>query len=228
MKVYSDEDMLMLSGIQHIAFCERQWALIHIEQQWQDNVLTVEGQHLHERSDDPFQDNVKGNVIMWRSIAVISYSLGLYGHADVVELEPANNDDKNSILIKNKSGRWKLSPVEFKRGKPKPDERDEVQLCAQALCLEEMYGINIFNGFLYYGTTRHRNEVQFDSKLRELVKFYANRMHEIFMTALTPPADYQPHCRSCSLKDICLPGSMENRVSASDYLKTNLMDITAY
>jgi len=91
-----------------------------------------------------------------------------------------------------------------------------------------MYGINIFNGFLYYGTTRHRNEVQFDSKLRELVKFYANRMHEIFMTALTPPADYQPHCRSCSLKDICLPGSMENRVSASDYLKTNLMDITAY
>mgnify|MGYP003739501205 CR=1 FL=1 len=101
MKVYSDEDMLMLSGIQHIAFCERQWALIHIEQQWQDNVLTVEGQHLHERSDDPFQDNVKGNVIMWRSIAVISYSLGLYGHADVVELEPANNDDKNSILITN-------------------------------------------------------------------------------------------------------------------------------
>jgi CRISPR-associated exonuclease Cas4 len=228
MKLYLEDDLLMLSGIQHIAFCERQWALIHVEQQWEENVLTVEGQHLHERSDDPFRDNVKGDLITWRALALTSYRLGLYGRADVVELMPADNDDKDSILIRNKTGRWKLVPVEYKKGKPKPDERDEVQLCAQALCLEEMYDINISFGFLYYGTTRHRYDIQFDSKLRELVIFYAKRMHEIFVAALTPPADYQPHCKSCSLKDICLPCSMGNRISASDYLKTNLLDINSY
>ncbi len=228
MKIYSEEDLLMLSGIQHIAFCERQWSLIHVEQQWEENALTVEGQHLHERSDDPFQDNVKGDVITWRALALTSYSLGLYGRADVVELISSTNDDTDSILIKDKPGRWKFVPVEYKRGKPKPDERDEVQLCAQAMCLEEMYRINICFGFLYYGTTHHRYNVQFDSELRELVIFYARRMHEIFETAITPQADYQPHCKACSLKDICLPRSMGKRISASDYLKSNLLDITTY
>ena len=228
MKEYSEEELLMLSGIQHIAFCERQWALIHVEQQWEENVLTVEGQHLHERSDDPFQDDARGNILTWRALALTSYNLGLYGRADVVELIPSTNDDRDSILIKDKPGRWKLVPVEYKRGKPKPDERDEVQLCAQAMCLEEMYSISIWFGFLYYGTTHHRYNVQFDSKLRELVIFYAKRMHEIFVTAITPLADYQPHCKSCSLKDICLPRSMGNRFSASDYLKINLSDINTY
>ncbi|HPT22619.1 MAG TPA: CRISPR-associated protein Cas4 [Bacteroidales bacterium] len=220
---YSDDDLLMLSGVQHFAFCERQWALIHIEQQWSENVLTVEGQHLHERTDYPFENETKKDVITWRALALTSYDLGLSGRADVVELVRSADNDPDSIQIKEKSGRWKIIPVEYKRGKPKPDECDEVQLCAQAMCLEEMYNVHITEGYLYYGTTRHRHNVCIDSSLRDKVLLYTKRMHEIYESRITPLSDYKPHCKSCSLIDICLPRSTGNRLSGTDYLKTNLM-----
>jgi CRISPR-associated exonuclease Cas4 len=217
MSNYSNDELLMLSGIQHIAFCERQWALIHIEQQWTENVLTVEGRQLHERADDPFNSTSLKHTVTLRSVPLVSYHLGLTGFADVVEYR-ATDLAQNSISLPARDGRWQPVPVEYKRGKPKPDERDEVQLCAQAMCLEEMHTIQISEGFLYYGETRHRHEVNFDEKLRSRVFFLAGKMHELFSGGLTPQPVYKPHCRSCSLFDICLPGSLSGNEKASDYL----------
>jgi CRISPR-associated exonuclease Cas4 len=221
---YGDDELLMLSGIQHFAFCERQWALIHIEQQWSENVLTVEGHHLHEKADDPFAKENRGDTSILRSLTLVSRKLGLNGIADVVELIKADVSDASGVEISGKTGKWLLLPVEYKRGKPKPDERDEVQLCAQAVCLEEMYKTKIDKGYLYYGETRHRHEVQFTDTLRQLVVKYTNRMHELFSKGITPAPVFKPHCKSCSLKDICLPSSLADQSSVSEYLKNALSD----
>ncbi|NMC60760.1 MAG: Dna2/Cas4 domain-containing protein, partial [Candidatus Methanofastidiosa archaeon] len=137
--MYIDDDLLMLSGIQHIAFCERQWALIYIEQQWSENLLTIEGHYLHEKVDDPFFSETRKDIVYLRSLPVVSYRLGLYGKADLVELCKVTGESENAIEFPGRVGKWKITPVEYKRGKPKTDTCDEVQLCAQALCFEEMY-----------------------------------------------------------------------------------------
>jgi len=217
---YSDEDLLMLSGIQHFAFCERQYALAYIEMQWSENVLTVEGHHLHERVDDLFAGESRGNLITLRSVSLVSHSLGLYGKADVVEY--IRCEDIHGIELKTHQGRWLPMPVEYKRGKPKPDERDEVQLCAQAICLEEMHKISISSGSLYYGVTRHRHEVVFDDALRKKVIEYARLMHDYFDRGYTPPAKYKTHCKSCSLIDLCMPKNFEKPLNVDHYLIQNL------
>lgn len=217
-KKFSDEELLMLSGIQHIAFCERQWAFIHIEQQWAENVLTVEGHNLHQRVDNPYLTDNNENKITLRSVPLVSYELGLSGLADVIEFL-ITESEINSIRLPNKQGFWQPIPVEYKRGKPKPDERDEVQLCAQAMCLEEMYKIYIPAGFLFYGETRHRHEVEFNESIRNKVCHYANRMHELFREGKTPTPVYKPHCRSCSLFNICLPLPLSKYGKVSDYLE---------
>lgn len=222
MTLYSEDEMLMLSGIQHIAFCERQWALIHIEQQWKENLLTVEGQFLHERTDDHFETVKRKNIVTLRAVPVASVKLGLSGRADVIELIMAEGDDPNAISLPDYSGRWKICPVEYKRGKPKPDICDEVQLCAQAMCLEEMYGIIIDSGYLYYGQTRHRHDVVLNESLRDDVKRFAGRMHELYSKELTPLPEYMSQCRSCSLYDLCMPRSIKKFKSASEYLSKNL------
>jgi CRISPR-associated exonuclease Cas4 len=225
-KPFSDDDLLMLSGIQHIAFCERQWALIHVEQQWAENMRTVEGTHMHERVDDPFASEVRGNVITLRSVSMVSYRLGLYGVADVVEFIRSENEE--GVGMEGYPDKWKPIPVEYKRGKPKPDERDEVQLCAQAICLEEMYNAKddsnliISTGYLFYGETRHRHEVVFDQELRNKVESYARRMHELFETGTTPLAIYKSHCNACSLVELCNPKSFSNPRKVNDYLRNAL------
>ncbi len=218
MKLYIDDDLLMLSGIQHIAFCERQWALIHIEQQWVENIFTVEGHHLHEKVDNPFESEIMPNSMILRSVPLVSYKLGLYGYADVVELKKTH-DSANSIVIKGKDGRWNMMPVEYKRGKPKKDRCDDVQLCAQAMCLEEMYGINIFNGSFYYGEIRHRHNIEFNDDLRGQVVYYAQRMHELFEKGITPLPLFKKQCHSCSLNDLCMPESLSGANKVSEYLK---------
>jgi CRISPR-associated exonuclease Cas4 len=216
----------MLSGIQHIAFCERQWALIHIEQQWAENMRTVEGNHMHERVDDPFAGEVRGSVITLRSVSLVSYRLGLYGVADVVEFIRSENGE--GIGLEGHPGKWQPVPVEYKRGKPKPDERDEVQLCAQAICLEEMYNATddfnliIRTGYLFYGETRHRHEVIFSQELRNRVESYAKRMHELFETGNTPLAIYKTHCKACSLVELCNPKAFCNPRKVNDYLENAL------
>lgn len=217
-----EDDMLLLSGIQHIAFCERQWALIHIEQQWSENVLTIEGHHLHERVDNPLESDKRGDNIVLRAVTLSSKQLGLSGRADVVELRKvADHEHNNTIILDDHIGRWKVIPVEYKRGEPKPDERDEVQLCAQAMCLEEMHQININFGYLYYGETRRRVEVDFSEVLRTLVIDYSIRMHELYNQGITPPPVYKPHCKSCSLLDICLPKTLSFHKNVESYLEIN-------
>ena len=145
---YDDDEMLMLSGIQHFVFCPRQWALIHIEQAWADNRLTVEGHLLHKQADNPFYRQKNGEYISLRSVSISSKKLGLYGLTDVVELHTSDSSE-NCIIHPSYQGYWKPYPVEYKRGHEKSDERDEVQLAAQAICLEEMHNIRIEIGYLY-------------------------------------------------------------------------------
>jgi CRISPR-associated exonuclease Cas4 len=216
--MYNDEELLMLSGIQHVTFCERQWALIHIEQKWIENQRTVEGHHLHERVDDPFERDSRGDVITLRSISVVSYSLGLYGVADLVELQKTEEDA--GYRFPNHPGCWKLYPIEYKRGKPKSDERDEVQLCAQAMCLEEMYGYQINKGAFFYGETRHRLELLFTEELRNKVRYLAERMHYLFSNGITPNAEYKSSCHSCSLFNLCLPKEVRFDNSVNLYLNS--------
>lgn len=216
--MYSDDDLLMLSGIQHMAFCERQWALIHVEQQWAENVKTIEGHHLHERVDDPLESDKRGRVITYRAFPLISRQLGVTGRADVVELIYS----EEGVLIDGYEGKWLLHPVEYKRGKQKPDDRDEVQVCAQAICLEEMFNTVILRGSLYYAETRRRVIVEFTPELRQSVFELARRMHELFDNGITPLSVYKTHCKSCSLFDICLPLSMSGKRSASEYLRKEL------
>jgi len=221
---YDDEDLLMLSGIQHIAFCERQWALIHIEQQWDENLRTIEGRIIHERVDNPFFPELRNKVLYFRSVQLTTRKLGLYGKADMVEWHLADSDDTNTVILLGYEGKWKPMPVEYKRGKPKSDERDEVQLCAQTMCLEEAHKLTIEKGALYYGETRHRHEVIFNSELRRKVEYYAGRMHKLFQEGITPLPVYKPHCHSCSLVNICLPKTFSNDRSVEEYLKALLED----
>ena len=203
---YSDEDYLLLSGIQHMAFCERQWALIHIEQSWAENVQTLEGKYLHERTDDPFVDESRKDIRIVRAMPIVSKRLGLRGVADVVEFHRVKTFSEGATIgLKKRKGWWKPYPVEYKRGKPKSDDRDEVQLCAQAFALEEMLEVQIDMGFLYYGQTRHRVEVIFSKGLRSRVEELALKMYTMFFEGKTPKGKVGKHCSLCSLSEICQP-----------------------
>ena len=222
---YSDDDMLMLSGIQHFRFCPRQWALIHLEQQWDDNHLTVEGSLMHKHVDDPFYRQKCGDYIALRSVSIASHELGLYGLTDVVELHPAE-DDRNVITHPRYPGLWTPYPVEYKHGRPKRNQVDEVQLAAQVMCLEEQYGINILYGAFFYGEIQHRVEVSITDELRDTVCSCAKAMHDIFRSGCLPAIQREKHCDRCSLKDICMPETADcSRVS--HYLKKNLYEETS-
>ena len=219
--MYSEDDMLMLSGIQHFRFCPRQWALIHIEQQWDDNRLTIEGKILHKHVDDPFYRQKCGDQITLRAVNIASHELGLYGVSDAIELLPSSSLE-DTILHPKYPGRWKPVVVEYKHGKPKRNEVDEVQLAAQTMCLEEMYAIHIPYGVFFYGELRRRVDVNITDELRDIVRQCAKNMHEIFSTTITPKAEYGKHCDKCSLKDICMPKMATDYTSVDAYLNKNL------
>lgn len=221
---YTEDDMLMLSGIQHFAFCPRQWALIHIEQQWDENILTTEGHIMHRHVDDPFYRQKMGNQICLRSVSIASKELGLYGISDIIELHPSVSAH-NAITHPSYSGYWIPYPIEYKHGKPKRDNIDLVQLTAQAMCLEEQYGIRISQGAIFYGEIRRRVEYEFSDELRSEVRAYAEAMHEVFNSGKTPLGDFRPCCKKCSLKEICMPETI-NGMSVRNYLKRNLYEET--
>ena len=220
--MYTEDEMLMLSGIQHYMFCPRQWALIHIEQQWAENRLTTEGQLLHKNVDNPFYRQKNGDTITLRSLHIASKRLGLYGITDAVELIPSDSPE-DSITHNRYPGYWKPYPVEYKRGHSKPDERDEVQLAAQAMCLEEMYGINIPYGALYYDEVKHRETIAISDGLRRTTQQCAKQMHDIFKSGIMPKPVKASHCRNCSLKDICIP-EMSDCTQVKTYLNKNLYE----
>jgi CRISPR-associated exonuclease Cas4 len=215
---YSADELLPLSGIQHFQFCRRQWALIYVENQWHENVLTTEGKIMHQRVDDPYADETRNGMIAARSMPVASYRLGLSGICDLVEFHPS----PDGIQLPGRVGFFQPFPVEYKHGKEKRDPCDEVQLCAQAICLEEMLSTRIPTGYLFYGQTRHRLEVQLNDELRNLVNDISEEMHTYFNRGYTPKVKPTKACQSCSLADICLPELLENRPSASGYIKKQI------
>lgn len=206
--MYAEDQLLPLSALQHLIFCERQCALIHIEQIWDENRLTVEGRIMHERVHQA-EDELRDGVRISRGLRLRSLELGLSGIADVVEFH-------------RQAEGWQPFPVEYKRGKPKPDACDEVQLCAQALCLEEMLACAIPSGALFYGTTRRRKDVKFGPDLRGQTATAARRLHELLAKGITPPAVYDKKCDNCSLVHVCLPKTADGHKSAVEYLRRSL------
>ncbi|MDQ3555291.1 MAG: CRISPR-associated protein Cas4 [Gemmatimonadota bacterium] len=204
--MFSEDDLLPLSALQHLLFCERQCALIHVEGLWAENRLTLEGSHLHKKVDTAPGES-RGDLRIARGVPLRSLRLGLIGKADAVEFHRTGADD------------WRPFPVEYKRGKPKRDRSDETQLCAQALCLEEMLGTPIPAGALFYGTTRRRFDIAFDAALRAATETAALRLHEMIRGGITPRAVREPKCERCSLLQLCLPEALGPGRSAARYLE---------
>ncbi len=211
---YDEEDSyLLLSGIQHFRFCKRQWALIHIEQQWAENVRTVEGQHLHHKANQPFIREKRGDKLIVRAMPVKSRELKITGVCDVVEFI----HDQSGVEIAGAEGRYRAVPIEYKRGKPKTDDADVLQLTAQAMCLEEMLLCEIDEGYLFYNEIKHRVEVPLTSELKNKVRLIFSEMNEYYQRRHTPKVKTGSFCKNCSLQDVCLPELMNKR-SVKSYI----------
>ena len=209
--IYTEEEFLPLSGIQHYSFCRRQWALIHIEQQWKDNALTAEGTLIHERVHDPDKTDIRDGILTVRALPIKSYSLGFSGECDAVEFAPS----PDGITLKDRDGYWLPTPVEYKHGKSKTNDCDRLQVCAQAMCLEEMFGCHTDKAFLFYHETRRREVVTLTHELRAKVKDIADDMHRMYTKSHTPKVKTNKGCAKCSLADICLPILLKNESERS-------------
>lgn len=220
MTTHSESDFLQLSGLQHFAFCRRQWALIHIEQQWKENLRTVEGNLLHERAHDNSVKERYPNKIIVRGLRISSSALGVSGICDVVEFLRSDGGAR----LTGEQGLWQPYPVEYKRGHSKRSDADRLQLCAQAMCLEEMLGCEVPEGALFYGETRRRECVTFDQTLRTKVDQMIAEMHAFFQRGYTPKVKTGKHCSACSLKELCLPVLCRSK-SVHDYLKDQMAEV---
>jgi len=209
---FAESDLFPLSALQHFMFCSRQCALIHVEQIWVESGLTAEGRVLHERVDAGGVET-RRDVKRVFGLPIRCLRLGLVGKADVVEFH------------RQADGRWIPYPVEHKRGRRKEEDWDRVQLCAQALCLEEMLGVSVPEGALFYGKEQRREVVALNDGLRRTTEEVAAAVHRLLADGRTPPPVYAKKCDACSLADICLPrrvGGGKNRVAR--YLATALED----
>ena len=214
---YQEEDYLMLSGIQHFRFCRRQWALIHVEQQWAENVHTVVGELMHKKAHDPSLAEKRKDVLITRALPISSRTLGISGECDVVEFHKKDT----GIKLQGHRGFYDIYPVEYKKGKPKESEEDILQLTAQAMCLEEMFSTGIAEGALFYGQTRRREVVKITEEYRNEVKNITAEMHQYYKRKYTPKVKYSKRCNSCSLKEICMP----KMLSASAYMDQMLEEM---
>lgn len=217
---YNEEDYIQLSGIQHFRFCRRQWALIHIENQWKENVRTISGEEMHQRCHNSNLFEKRGETLIARDMRVFSATLGCSGACDVVEY----HEDIKGIPVKGYERKYSLFPVEYKHGGPRKDNANELQLCAQAMCLEDMLCCDIPNGALYYGETKHRAIVQFTQELRQDVKNCLQEMHFLLAKGVSPKVKPSKACNACSLKEICLPQLMEQR-SVRKYIESALKEV---
>jgi CRISPR-associated exonuclease Cas4 len=225
---YLEDELLPLSTLADLVFCERRAALHLVEAIWTDNVFTVEGTHLHQKVEDNIPVESRGNIRIVRGLRLRSLRLGLVGKTDVVEFHRIQAEDGGHVVPQGTkpagiqpagaTGLWQPFPVEYKRGRLRHEEGYEVQVCAQALCLEEMLAVDIPAGALYYGKPKRRLEVLFDAKLRHVTETAALRLHELIRSNTTPKARYQKKCESCSLISLCLPKATGARRSVSSYL----------
>jgi len=239
--MFDEDDLLPLSALQHLLFCQRQCALIHIEGLWAENRLTALGKRLHERAHREGERELRGDVCIARGVRLRSLRLGLAGKADVVEFhrldatgapgapggrgaEGAATDGASGqgVPIPDAPGLWRPFPVEYKRGRPKRNRCDEVQVCAQAMCLEEMLGIEVPAGALFYGATRRRFDVAFDAALRAETEDAARRLHAMIDSGVTPRVAREPKCDHCSLAALCLPEATGPARSAARYTRDAL------
>ena len=216
---YAEDDYLMLSGIQHFKFCRRQWALIHIEQQWAENVHTVVGELMHKRAHDPYLVEKRKDLLVARSLPIASRLLGVSGECDVVEFHRC----EDGVKLHGHRGLFSVYPIEYKKGKPKLTDEDKLQLTAQTMCLEEMFCTVISEGAVFYGETRRREAVEITEELRDEVKRMFLEMHEYYARKYTPKVKYSKSCNACSLKDICLPKLMKT-VSVKSYIDQMLRE----
>lgn len=199
--MYQEDEFLQLSGIQHFAFCRRQWALAYIELQWVENVRTIEGHLMHERVHDETIVEKRGDLLISRGMPVQSRELGISGECDVVEFHKS----QEGISLSGHDGVYTVVPIEYKRGKPKENEIDILQLAAQAMCLEEMMCCEISVGYLFYGETRHRVPVVISEERKENVRGMFQEMHHYYKRGYTPKAKRSKSCNACSLQNLCLP-----------------------
>ena len=211
---YREDDFLMLSGIQHFIFCRRQWALIHIEQQWKENEHTIVGELLHKKAHAPYLAEKRGDVMISRALPVYSRSMGVSGECDIVEFHRS----EDGIGLHGHRGLFRVFPVEYKKGSPKESEADILQLTAQAMCLEEMLSARIEAGALYYGEIHRRNMVEITDELRKRVRDIFQEMHELYDKGYTPRVRWSKSCNACSMKDICLP-KLGKASSVRDYIR---------
>jgi CRISPR-associated exonuclease Cas4 len=218
---YNEEEFLMLSGLQHFLFCRRQWALIQIENQWADNFRTVDGTLIHLNAHDSGLRESRGDRVMVRGMKVFSRTLGVSGQCDVLEF--VRSDD--GIPLDGREGLWRPYPVEYKRGSPNSQSGDTLQLCGQAMCLEEMLCCSIPEGALYFHEIRQRKVVQFTEELRQKVRDSLLEMHDLYRRGHTPKVKPTKSCNACSMKELCLPKLMNKR-SVMEYLRQGMGDGT--
>ena len=214
---YAEDDYLMISGIQHFKFCRRQWALIHVEQQWAENVHTVTGELMHKKAHDPYLTEKRKDTIIVSALPVSSRELGISGECDVVEFHKC----EDGIQLHGHRGLYSVFPVEYKKGKPKLTEEDKLQVVAQALCLEEMFSTRVAQGAIFYGETRRREQIEITEELREEVIHMLAEMHQYYARKYTPKVKPSKACNACSLKDICLP-KLNKTVSVKTYIEQRL------
>lgn len=217
--MYSEDEYLMLSGLQHFAYCRRQWALIHIEQQWAENERTIEGQLFHAIAHNSEKIEKRGNLLIVRGMRIKSSVLGMTGICDVVEFHKT----KQGITLFSYEGLWNPYPVEYKKGLPKANDADVLQLCGQAICLEEMLACKIPKGSLFYGENRRRMDVEFTDELRCQVYKIADEMHDMWGKGYTPKVKPHKGCNACSLKEICLP-KLRKTKSVEVYINSRLVE----
>ena len=211
---YAEDDYLMISGIQHFKFCRRQWALIHVEQQWAENVHTVTGELMHKKAHDPYLTEKRKDTIIVRALPVSSRELGISGECDVVEFHKC----EDGIQLHGHRGLYSVFPVEYKKGKPKLTEEDKLQVVAQALCLEEMFSTRVAQGAIFYGETRRREQIEITEELREEVIHMLAEMHQYYARKYTPKVKPSKVSNACSLNDNCLP-KLNKMVSVKTYIE---------
>lgn len=200
MTSYSEDELLPLSKVADLLFCPRRAALHIIEHVWQENIFTAEGRNVHDKVHSADSES-RNDLRIVRSLRLVSYRLGLSGVSDVVEFRKSDK----GITLDGANGFWRAFPVEYKRGILKHETSYEVQLCAQAICLEEMLKCSVGDGAIYYGTSRRRQDVQFTPGLRGMTEDAALKLHELFNSRITPKAEYGKKCKSCSLFEVCMP-----------------------
>lgn len=214
-----EEDWLPISGIERFAFCRRQWALIHLENQWAENVYTTEGNFLHERSHDASFAEQRGDLLTLRALRVFSPTLGVTGICDVVEFHRS----PEGVSLRGRDGTWDPFPIEYKHGSSGGRDSASLQLCCQAMCLEEMLCCRIPAGAVFLGDSRRRQTVPFTEELRGRVRETVSEMHDCYARGHTPMVKPSKSCNACAMRDLCLPRLSRNR-SAQRYLSDRIKE----